>query len=98
LIENPFLLLFPIFAMGFIIFGWALWNLRNWARETLIYTTLLCWADGGISLNGLFFGKSVIMYEWNKQTLLSVFLIDFFVVCCLAFYPGVAKAFGGRNE
>jgi hypothetical protein len=97
LIENPFLLLFPVFAIGFIIIGGGLWNLRDWARETLIYAALLCWANGGISTNGLFFGKSAMMFEWSKGTLLSVFLIDFFVVGCLAYYPGVAKAFGGRN-
>jgi len=95
--ADPSVLLLPLMAIVFIVFGFGLWFLQDWARRTLVFMILLCWLNGGISFNGLLFGQSVLMNEWNRQALLSVFMVDLLVFCCLVFYPDVKRAFAERD-
>jgi hypothetical protein len=81
----------------FIVFGWGLWTLQNWARENLIGMILLCWLCGGISFNGFLFGEGIVMDDWSRQTLVCALILDLTVFCCLVFYPDVRKAFGERD-
>src|ERR1700691_5098724 len=35
--EDPSILLLPLMAIVFIVFGLGLWTLQNWARRTLVF-------------------------------------------------------------
>jgi hypothetical protein len=97
LVKDPIFLLFPAISIALIIFGLGLWNLENWARKNLAFLILLCWCNGGLSLNGYLFGKDGLMSRWDLPTLACVFLLDLFVFCCLVFYPDVGRIFGERE-
>lgn len=90
-LDNPFIVLFPVLAIGFVVLGFGLFQLRRWARQWLLWNTVICWADGGFSFSGLFFGDTVVIRHWHMHTVICVFLLDLFVFCCLAFYPDITK-------
>lgn len=95
--ADPSVLLLPLMVIVYVVFGVGLWKLQNWARKNLVLMILLCWLNGGLSFNGFLFGKSIWMNEWNRQTLVAVFVLDLLVFCCLVYYPDIKKAFAERD-
>ncbi len=95
--ADPSILVLPLMVIVYIVFGLGLWKLQSWARKNLVVMILLCWFNGGLSFNGFLFGKSIWMNEWNRQTLVAVFLLDLLVFCCLVYYPDVKKAFAEHD-
>jgi|SRR5579863_388494 len=85
-------------ALAFIVLGWGLWSLRKWARDWVIWNTLIRWlGGGGMSLNGPLFKEGIFVDQWRLRTLICVFVLDMFIVCCLTLYPDVRGAFGERD-
>jgi len=97
-IGYAFVLVILGIAVAFVILGWGLWNLQKWARDWVIWNTLICWlGGGGLSLNGPLFKEGILMDQWKLRTLICVFVLDMFILCCLTLYPDVRNAFGERE-
>jgi hypothetical protein len=87
--------------IGFALYignnGFGLLRLEKSARRTLMWNIVAGWLLYGVSFNGLLFGESPFIGTWTNRTIISVFLLDTFLYCCLAFYPDVAQAFGEKD-
>jgi hypothetical protein len=101
-LDRPFVILFPVLSVAFVVIGWGLLTLRNWARGVLLATIVGTWVGGRygghLSLDALIFGDNVDLRHAHFGTLICLFFLDLFVFCCLAFYPDIAKTFGQRPE
>jgi hypothetical protein len=101
-LGRPFIIVFPVASIAFIVIGWGLLRLKAWARGFLIGAILCTWIGGKfgshLSLNALFFSKDVDLGHLGLPTILFVFLIDLFVFCSLVFYPDIAKTFGEKED
>jgi hypothetical protein len=93
---SPVLL--PISAVFLAAVGVGLWQLKIWARLTLMTTSGLTvlswlrrfwfdWATGHVTLES----------DEQRHIILAVMFIDSVVFGCLAFYPDVADAFRDRT-
>jgi hypothetical protein len=95
------------FAAYFILTGYGLWCLQQWARKALLLTsgaTVILWIkyfalDSLIRNTNL--GASLGPSPIDKSALsliTAVILLDALIFCCLALYPEVGRAFGEKNE
>jgi hypothetical protein len=100
-LDTPFIILFPVLSVVFVVVGWGLLNLRAWARKFLIGTIICIWIGSRygnhLSLDALFFSNSVNLRHERLEIWIGVFLLDFFVFCSLVFYPDIAKTFGEKE-
>jgi hypothetical protein len=100
-LDEPFIVLFPVLSVVFVVIGWGLLNLRAWARGFLIGAIICTWLGGRygnhLSLDALFFSNGVDLRHQHYQVLICVFLLDLLVFGSLVFYPDIAKTFGEKE-
>jgi len=84
-------------ALYFIASGYQLLQLDKSARRRLMWNMVAGWLIFGTSMNGILFGQGPFVADWPTRILICVLILDAFLYCCLAFYPGVAEAFGEKD-
>ncbi|MFZ0305918.1 MAG: hypothetical protein WAL75_24750 [Terracidiphilus sp.] len=97
LFRDLFVLFLPAAAIYSLAIGWGLWRMQRWARELLIAAIINCWMIGSVSFNGLLFGGGVFLDNLEVKVLVCVLVLNLLIYGCLAWYPGVAEAFGERT-
>jgi hypothetical protein len=97
-VDKPFIILFPVLSVVFVVIGWGLLALQDWARKLLIVAIICTWIRGRFSLDALFFSNSADLRHQHFQVLVCVFLLDLFVFGSLVFYPDIAKTFGEKED
>jgi hypothetical protein len=97
-LNSPFLVLLPAFSIAFIVIGWGLLRLQDWARKILILAIVCTWIGSRHgshpSLDAFLFQNSIDLSHVRFGTTFCVLLLDLLVFCCLVFYPDIAKTFG----
>jgi hypothetical protein len=101
-LDKPFIILFPALSVVFVVIGWGLLALHDWARKFLIGAIICTWIGGRfgnhLSLDALFFSNGVDLRHQHYQVLICIFLLDLFVFGSLVFYPDIAKTFGEKED
>ena len=97
LVDEPFIVLFPVLSVVFVVIGCGLLSLKDWARKFLIGAIICTWIRARWSLDALFFSNGVDLRHQHVQVLVCIFLLDFFVFGSLVFYPDIAKTFGEKE-
>jgi hypothetical protein len=101
-LDKPFIILFPALSVVFVVIGWGLLALQDWARKFLIGAIICTWIGGRfgnhLSLDALFFSNGVDLRHQHYQVLICIFLLDLFVFGSLVFYPDIAKTFGEKED
>ncbi|HEY1581262.1 MAG TPA: hypothetical protein VGF82_29690 [Terracidiphilus sp.] len=101
-LDQPFVILFPVLSVLFVVIGLGLLNRRAWARKFLIGAIICTWIGGRfgshLSLDALFFSNGIDLRQEHLPTIFCAFILDLFVFCTLVFYPDIAKTFGEKED
>lgn len=107
LLNRPFMILLPVLSVVFVVIGFGLLSLREWARAFLIGAIICTWFGATrfgsdfilrFSLDALFFTDGVDSHHQHLAIIACVFLLDLFVFGSLVFYPDIAKTFGEKED
>ncbi len=98
LFRYVFILSLPVVAIYSLAIGYGLWRMRRWARQALMITIINCWMIGSVSFNGPLLGAGIFMDNWETEALIGALILDLLIYGCLAWYPGVADAFGESSS
>jgi hypothetical protein len=76
--------------------GWGLWALKEWARLARIGLSIVnpwnYWQWGSFYVI-----ECIPKRHPEPRTAYVVIFVDLLILCCLAFYPDIAKTFGCRD-